>query len=131
RRKDGKRVAGARASVPPVIGPLAQLRRAPRIAPAAAARRSNRSERPAMTDTVTIYDQVPYAYYSFPDSHPRRLQAVARLLGLETAALEQWRVLELGCAVGGNIVPMAYSLPNAQFIGIDLVTSQIETAKQF
>ena len=39
-----------------------------------------------MTDTVTSYDQVPYAYYSFPDSHPRRLQAVARLLGLETAA---------------------------------------------
>jgi len=84
-----------------------------------------------MTDTVTIYDQVPYAYYSFPDSHPRRLQAVARLLGLETAALAQCRVLELGCAVGGNIVPMAYTLPNAQFIGIDLVTSQIETAKQF
>jgi SAM-dependent methyltransferase len=84
-----------------------------------------------MTDTVISYDQVPYAYYSFPDSHPRRLQAVARLLGLETAAPAQCRVLELGCAVGGNIVPMAYSLPKAQFIGIDLVASQIERAKQF
>ena len=84
-----------------------------------------------MTDTVTSYDQVPYSYYSFPDSHPRRLQAVARLLGLETAAPAQCRVLELGCAVGGNIVPMAYSLPKAQFIGIDLVESQIESAKKF
>ena len=84
-----------------------------------------------MTDTVTSYDQVPYAYYSFPDSHPRRLQAVARLLGLETAAPAQCRVLELGCAVGGNVVPMAYSLPKAQFIGIDLVESQIESARKF
>ncbi len=84
-----------------------------------------------MTDTVISYDQVPYAHYSFPDSHPRRLQAVGRLLGLETAAPAQCRVLELGCAVGGNIVPMAYSLPKAQLIGIDLVASQIESAKQF
>jgi SAM-dependent methyltransferase len=84
-----------------------------------------------MTDTVTSYDQVPYAYYSFPDSHPRRLQAVARLLGLDAAAPAQCRILELGCAVGGNIVPMAYSLPKAQLVGIDLVASQIESAKQF
>lgn len=84
-----------------------------------------------MTDTVTSYDQVPYAYYSFPDSHPRRLQAVAQLLGLETAAPAQCRILELGCAVGGNIVPMAYSLPEARLIGVDLVDSQIESAKQF
>ena len=84
-----------------------------------------------MTDTDSSYDQVPYAYYSFPDSHPRRLQAVARLLGLESVAPAQCRILELGCAVGGNIVPMAYSLPKAQFVGIDLVESQIESARKF
>ena len=84
-----------------------------------------------MTDTVASYDQVPYAFYSFPESHPRRLHTVAQLLGLETPAPAECRVLELGCAVGGNIVPMAYSLPKAQLIGIDLVASQIETAKKF
>jgi methyltransferase-like protein/trans-aconitate methyltransferase len=84
-----------------------------------------------MTDTVASYNQVPYAFYCFPESHPRRLQAVAHLFGLDAPAPAQCRVLELGCAVGGNIVPMAYSLPNAQLIGIDLVASQIETAKQF
>jgi SAM-dependent methyltransferase len=84
-----------------------------------------------MTDTVTSYDDVPYSFYSFPESHPRRLHAVAHLLGLETAAPAECRVLELGCAVGGNIVPMAYSLPKAQLIGIDLVASQIEIAKKF
>jgi SAM-dependent methyltransferase len=84
-----------------------------------------------MTDTVASYDQVPYAFDSFPESQPRRLQAVAHLLGLETPAPAECRVLELGCAVGGNIVPMAYSLPKAKLIGIDLVASQIETAKKF
>jgi len=82
-----------------------------------------------MTDTS--YDQVPYAFYSFPESHPRRLHAVAHLLGLEAPAPAECRVLELGCAVGGNIVPMACSLPRAQLTGIDLVASQIETAKKF
>ena len=84
-----------------------------------------------MTDTVTSYDEVPYAYYCFPESHPRRLQAVAHLLGVEAPAPAECRVLELGCAVGGNIVPMAYSLPRATLVGIDLVASQIETAKKF
>jgi len=84
-----------------------------------------------MTDTVTSYDQVPYSFYSFPETHPRRLHAVAHLLGLEAPAPAKCRVLELGCAVGGNIVPMAYSLPEAQFTGIDLVASQIDTAQRF
>lgn len=84
-----------------------------------------------MTDTVASYDQVPYAFYSFPESHPRRLQAVAHLFGLEAPAPAECRILELGCAVGGNIVPMAYSLPGAKLVGIDLVPSQIETARKF
>ena len=84
-----------------------------------------------MTDPVTSYDQVPYAVSSFPESHPRRLQAVAQLLGLDAPAPADCRVLELGCAVGGNIVPMAYSLPGARLVGIDLVASQIDTAKKF
>jgi SAM-dependent methyltransferase len=84
-----------------------------------------------MTDIVTSYDEVPYAYYCFPESHPRRLQAVAHLSGIEAPAPAECRVLELGCAVGGNIVPMAYSLPGARLTGIDLVASQIETARKF
>jgi len=84
-----------------------------------------------MTETVASYDEVPYVYYSFADSHPRRLRAVARLFGLDAVAPAESRILELGCAVGGNIVPMAYSLPQAQLVGVDLVASRIETAKRF
>src|SRR3954454_4850783 len=77
------------------------------------------------------YEAVPYPVTSFPESHPRRLHSVAHLFGLETPPIDTARVLELGCAVGGNIVPMAYSLPNTKFIGIDIVSSQIEQAKTF
>jgi SAM-dependent methyltransferase len=84
-----------------------------------------------MTDTVTSYDQTPYVFYTFPETQPRWLQAVAHLFGLQAPAPAQCRVLELGCAVGGNIVPMAHSLPGATLVGIDLVASQIEAAKRF
>jgi SAM-dependent methyltransferase len=77
------------------------------------------------------YDRVPYLITSFPESHPRRLQSVAYLYGLETPPPIDCRVLELGCAVGGNIVPMAYSLPASRFVGIDIVASQIQRAKEF
>ena len=84
-----------------------------------------------MTDTVSSYDDVPYLFSCFPETHPLRLHGVAHLFGLETPAPAECRVLELGCAVGGNIVPMAYSLPTAKLIGIDRVASQIDTARKF
>src|SRR5688572_435807 len=78
------------------------------------------------------YDDIPYPLLSFSESHPRRLQAVAHVMGgLATAPPGQCRVLELGCAVGGNIVPMAYGLPSSRFIGIDLSAPQIAKAKSF
>ena len=77
------------------------------------------------------YDDTPYPVISFSESHPRRLQAVAHLLGLRAASPENCRVLELGCAVGGNIVPMAYSLPASKCVGIDLSAPQIERARAF
>ena len=40
------------------------------------------------------------------------------------------RVLELGCASGDNLIPMAIELPNARFVGIDLSERQIEQGRQ-
>ncbi len=34
--------------------------------------------------------------------------------------MEGWRVLELGCGPGHNLLPMAASLPQASFVGVDL-----------
>src|SRR5947207_11530446 len=76
------------------------------------------------------YDNVPYPSHAFPFSHPSRLAAVARLMGLDTPPVQRCRVLELGCASGGNLIPMAATLPQARFLGIDLSPVQIDAARQ-
>ena len=39
-------------------------------------------------------------------------------------------MLELGCASGDNLIPMALGLPNARFVGIDLSARQIEQGQR-
>ena len=74
---------------------------------------------------VDAYDAFPYQSIAFPETHPDHLAVLGRLLGLETAAPEAGRVLELGCASGGNLIPLAWGLPRAQCLGIDLSARQI------
>ncbi|MCD4811464.1 hypothetical protein K8R14_02560, partial [bacterium] len=69
------------------------------------------------TEKRTSYDEVPYESQSFPQSHPDRLAMLARLFGLSPAPVTQCRVLELGCAGGGNLIPMAFHLPDSEFVG--------------
>ena len=40
------------------------------------------------------------------------------------------RVLELGCSMGANIIPMAEDLPESQFVGIDLSAKQVKLGKR-
>ena len=73
----------------------------------------------------TVYDQVPYPSYSFVQSHPDHLATLATLLGMDPPPVGRCRVLELGCASGGNLIPMAYGLSGSQFVGIDLSARQV------
>src|ERR1700693_4931132 len=73
----------------------------------------------------TRYDEVPYESFPIPGTHPDRLATLARLAGIQTPALEACRVLELGCAGGGNLIPMAVEFPGAQFVGVDLSAVQV------
>ncbi|MEW8014368.1 MAG: hypothetical protein AB2807_06165 [Candidatus Sedimenticola endophacoides] len=50
------------------------------------------------------YDQFFYESIPFPETHPRHLASLGRLFGLETADPERCRLLELGCASGGNLI---------------------------
>ncbi|MEL6108772.1 MAG: class I SAM-dependent methyltransferase, partial [Planctomycetota bacterium] len=75
---------------------------------------------------ATSYDRVPYASWPYANSHPNRLSTIARLMGIEPPRLDQMRVLELGCASGGNLIPMAEMFPSATFVGIDASSRQIE-----
>lgn len=71
------------------------------------------------------YDAVPYPSYAFLQSHPSNLSVLAHLFGMRPPPPRSARVLELGCAAGGNLLPMAAALPDATFVGIDLSPRQI------
>lgn len=75
--------------------------------------------------THASYDEVPYESRPFVRSYPDHLATLATLLGMKPQPADRSRILELGCAMGGNLIPMAINLPNSQFLGIDLSTRQI------
>ena len=64
--------------------------------------------------TLDSYDDLPYESLPLPDTHPDYLRAIARLYGVDAAPAESCRVLELGCAGGGNILPLAWYQPRAR-----------------
>jgi len=74
---------------------------------------------------LTSYEDVPYTSKPLYPTHPDCLATLATLLGMRPAAVDNCRVLELGCASGGNLMPMAASLPESHFLGIDLSPRQI------
>ena len=76
------------------------------------------------------YDATPYVSDSFPQSAPGQLAATAYLFGLETPPVTRARVLEIGCAAGGNVIPFAAAHPEASVVGIDLSGVQIEQGRR-
>jgi SAM-dependent methyltransferase len=79
---------------------------------------------------VTSYDELPYDDHVFAYAQPANLATVAALHGLEPPSLDRCRVLDIGCAAGANLMPMASTRPGAEFVGIDLSPRQIETGRQ-
>lgn len=83
-----------------------------------------------MTDPASHYDDVPYQSLAYPQSHPDRQATVAALFGLEAAPVTACRVLEIGCASGGNLLPMAATLPGSRFTGLDISPAQLAVARE-
>jgi methyltransferase-like protein/SAM-dependent methyltransferase len=77
------------------------------------------------------YDEVPYESHPFAQTHPERLFTVGTLFGLRPTPLAKCRVLELGCAAGGNLIPMADYLPESHFVGCDLSEKQIKEGQEY
>ncbi|HEY9271685.1 methyltransferase regulatory domain-containing protein [Achromobacter sp.] len=75
------------------------------------------------------YDETPYQSNAFSISAPGRLRAIAALYGLSAPPVESARVLELGCAAGGNLLPFAVAHPDAHIVGIDLSPQQVEAGQ--
>jgi SAM-dependent methyltransferase/methyltransferase-like protein len=80
-----------------------------------------------MTDS---YDEIPYQSIPFTDSHPENLAALGRLLGLDAPDPGRARVLELGCASGGNLIPMAFRFPEGRYLGVELAARQVEDGQR-
>jgi len=76
------------------------------------------------------YDATPYTSDAFPQSAPGQLAAIAHVFGLDVPAVSRARVLEIGCAAGGNIIPFAAAHPEALAVGIDLSQVQIDLGRE-
>lgn len=79
---------------------------------------------------IRDYERFPYRHGAIAASHPARLAAIGRLLGLPAALPECCRVLELGCAEGWNLLPLAERFPHSEFVGVDFVPAHIGAGEQ-
>src|SRR3990172_3042677 len=78
---------------------------------------------------LNSYDEVQYLSHPYHQTHPDHLYTLGRLFGVEAVPYSEAHVLELGCASGGNIIPMAANAPLGQYLGIDLAKKQIEAGQ--
>jgi len=80
---------------------------------------------------VNVYDEILYPGRPYPQTHPDRLAAIATLTGMTPAPVGRCRVLEVACGDASNLIPMAYGLPESEFVGFDLAAHPIEHGKRF
>jgi len=72
------------------------------------------------------YDELPYKSYSVEWTAPERLALASLLHGGPRKSLDSYRMLELGCGDGSNLLPLAYYRRQGTFTGIDGAGSQID-----
>ena len=80
---------------------------------------------PLLKQTASSYDEIPYPSHPFEATHPDHLYTMARLFCLKPTLPDNASILELGCASGGNIIPLAVQMPNARIVGVDFSSKQI------
>ncbi|MGV2432224.1 MAG UNVERIFIED_CONTAM: methyltransferase regulatory domain-containing protein [Rickettsiaceae bacterium] len=82
------------------------------------------------SNQANTYDESPYESFPFEQTKISHLKTIAHIFGLNTPKLETARVLELGCASGGNLIPQALQYPKAKFVGIDLSEAQTKVGRK-
>lgn len=80
-------------------------------------------------ESTFSYDAIPYPSKFFLQTHPDLLATIATFSGINPPLVENCRVLELGCGNGSNLIFLAFNLPEAEFVGVDLAENHIEYAK--
>ena len=80
--------------------------------------------------TAASYDEVPYLSYAIRQTHIANLCLIGRLFGMQPADCHGCRVLEIGGASGGNLLPMAAAFPGSEFVCLDPSVRQIEEGRR-
>lgn len=76
----------------------------------------------------SLYDDISYPGRAYYVTRPDHLATLGTLYGMAPAPPGRCRVLELGCGIGGNLLPMAHQYPESEFVGLDLSRREIEKA---
>lgn len=74
--------------------------------------------------TLPDYDAIPYESFPILDTAPDRMAWIGGLFGLDAPDPTRARILEIGCASGGNLIPLAWHWPHTQCLGIELGQTQ-------
>lgn len=82
-------------------------------------------------DTLASYDQLPYDSLPLPETQPDFLAALAKLHGFDAPDPRHARILELGCAQGGNLIPLAWRWSESDCVGVELSRVQAEAGADF
>ncbi|HSP44076.1 MAG TPA: class I SAM-dependent methyltransferase, partial [Luteolibacter sp.] len=70
-----------------------------------------------------------YPAMSHPTADPAAFVVAARFAGFDAPDPEKARVLEIGCATGHHLLPLAMHWPEAEFTGIDVNPNAIQCAR--
>jgi SAM-dependent methyltransferase len=82
------------------------------------------------TSPTNPYDEPPYCAYPIAWTSPERLALASLLHGGPRLPLERYRVLELGCANGANLLPMAWYRQQGELTVLDGSARQIALANE-
>lgn len=79
--------------------------------------------------TRNPYDELAYKCLPIEWTAPERMALASLLHGGPRTPTDRFRVLELGCGNGANLVPLAHYRRASSFVGLDGAASQITIAK--
>ena len=84
-----------------------------------------------MSDPVhELYQSHAYPAMSHPSTDPAVTSVCAELAGLEITPPSGAAILEIGCATGHNLLPLAARWPDSRFTGIDFSKAAIDEARE-
>lgn len=77
-----------------------------------------------------LYQSRGYPPMSHPSSDPAVTSVAARFAGLKPPHPSAARILEIGCAAGHNLLPLAARWPGASFTGVDISRPMVAEAER-